>query len=176
MRIPGATGAVFGEYMRQAIGVIGQMLEWYRTVFNERNGLAVALEAHHDIQPGLADFPQIFLLLLVHQLDYRTGQSKITHQFNELLQLPHLPILAGTREFNQQDGIGCADQRFFNGRPEGRIAARQFDHCPVHQFDRHRFQFDDMLRKRHRLAELREIDYAQRLCLRQRRKLQRNLS
>ncbi len=41
-----------------AVGVFGQMLERHRAVLDEAHRLAVALEAHHDVEAGLAHLPQ----------------------------------------------------------------------------------------------------------------------
>ena len=69
------------EHLGQTARVFGQMFERHRAIFDEGHRLAVALHAHHDVEPGFAYFPQRFLLVRVRHLDDRTGQAEIGHQF-----------------------------------------------------------------------------------------------
>ena len=85
MGIPGAFAAVFLKHFGQRVGVFGQVFEGHSAVFNEAHRFAVTLEAHHDVQAGLADFPQVFLRRVLDHLDHRTGQTQIAHQLDELL-------------------------------------------------------------------------------------------
>ena len=70
MGIPGALAAVFFENLCQRAGVFGQVLKWHGAVFNKANWLAITLEAHHDVQAGLAHLPQVFLWRIVNHFDH----------------------------------------------------------------------------------------------------------
>ena len=85
--VPGAFAAVFFEHLGQRIGVFGQVLQRHGAVFNKADRLAVALEAHHDVEAGLAHFPQVFLRRVVNHFDHRTGQAQVAHQLHQPLDL-----------------------------------------------------------------------------------------
>ena len=87
MRVPGALAAVLAKHLRQRAGVFGQVFEWHRAVFDKADRLAVALQAHHDVEPGLAHFPQVFLWRVVHHFHDRAGQAQLTHQLDQLFDL-----------------------------------------------------------------------------------------
>ena len=50
MRIPGAARAMLFKYGAKARGVIGEMLQRHRAVFDKGNGLTLLLHRHHDIE------------------------------------------------------------------------------------------------------------------------------
>ena len=72
-----AARAVLREHLRQALGVIGEMLERHGAVLDERHGFAVALHRHHDVEAGLADLPHVALPGCVDDLDDAAGQTEI---------------------------------------------------------------------------------------------------
>ncbi len=80
MRVPGAARAVAREHLGQRVGVLGQVLQRHGAVFDEAHRLAVALQAHHDVQAGLAHFPQGLLRRLVGHLHHAAGQAQVAHQ------------------------------------------------------------------------------------------------
>ena len=51
--VPGALGAVLGEHVVQALGVVGQVVQAHGAVLDEGHRLPVAAHGHHDVQPGL---------------------------------------------------------------------------------------------------------------------------
>ena len=175
MGVPRAFGAVTMKHFGQACGVLGQVFERHRAVFDKRHRLAVALHAHHDVQPGLAHFPKRFLLRGTGHAHDRAGQAQIAHQFVELRKFGQLHGRVRAGKFDQQDRLRRADQRCLDHRAKCRIGNRQRDHRVIDQFDRGRAELDDMLGEIHRLMEAREIHHAQHFVSRQRCKLQRDL-
>jgi hypothetical protein len=170
--IPGAARAVLREDLGQRVGVIGQMLERHGAILDEADRLAVALQAHHDVEAGLADLPQVLLARVVGHLDHAARQAEIAHQLDELAQFRQQWVFLLAGEFDQQDSGRLADQRRLDGRAEGRIGEAQLDHGAVDQFDGGRPESHDMLGGFHRRAESREIDDPEHLRLRQFRQLQ----
>ena len=94
--IPGAFAAVFPEDFGQRAGVFGQMRQRHGAVFNKAHRLAIALQAHHDVQAGFADFPQVFLRCIVNHFNHGAGQAQIAHQLYQLF------------DFGQQISLGMA--------------------------------------------------------------------
>ena len=90
--VPGSLRAVALETRGQFSGVLGQMLQGYCTIFDERDGFAAALHRHHEVQPGLANLPQHFLGAFVWHLNDRSGQPQITHADNESSQRGELLV------------------------------------------------------------------------------------
>ena len=170
--VPRALGAVLGEDVGQAPCVFRQMLQRHGAVLDEGHGFSVALHRHHDVEPGLAHFPQLGLRPGLGHLDDAFGQAEIAHQLDQALQVAQLRLALLARELDQQDGLGLADQGALDHRPEGGIGARQLDHGAVDQLDGGGLQLDDVLGAFHRLVEAREVHHAQRLVLGQRRELQ----
>ncbi len=84
--IPGAVSAMPCEYFGERVGVGGEMLERHRAILDEAHRLAVALEAHHDVQARLAHFPQRLLGRGLRHLDDAAGQPQIAHQLHQILQ------------------------------------------------------------------------------------------
>ena len=89
VRIPSAFAAVFFEHLCQPVRVVGQVLQWHRAVFNKADWFAVTFKAHHDVQTGLAHFPQVFLRCVVNHFNHRTGQPKVAHQLHQLFDFWH---------------------------------------------------------------------------------------
>ena len=167
VRVPGAARAVPREHLGQRVGVVGEVLERHRAVLDEAHRLAVALEAHHDVEAGLAHLPQVLLRRVVGHLDHAARQAEVAHQLDQLAEPRQQRLLVVAGELDQQDRRRLADQRRLDRRPEGRVGERQLDHGAVDQLDRGRPQLDDVLRRVHRGAEGREVDDAQHLGARQ---------
>ena len=94
VRVPGAPAAVAREDFGQRVGVLGQMLQRNRAVLDEAHRFSVATQAHHDVQSGFADLPQVFLRSVVDHFDDAAGQTQIAHELDQL------------REAGQQLGLG----------------------------------------------------------------------
>ena len=75
--VPGAAGAVFLEYRRKPLRVVGEMFQRYAAILDEAHRLAIALHAHHDIEAGFAHVPQGFLPMGIGEFDKRIRQPKI---------------------------------------------------------------------------------------------------
>ena len=156
------------EHLGQRIGVVGQVLERHRAVLDEADRLAVALQAHHDVEAGLAHLPQVLLRR-------RRRASRTT--------LPGRPRSPISSTSCASLGVSAAlsspansTSRIAAGRPisavsiVGRnagLAQRQLDHRAVDQLDRGRPELDDVLRRVHRGVEGREVDDAEHLGARQ---------
>ena len=149
MRIPGALGTVFVEYLRQTVGVFSQMLQRHRAVFDEGHRFAVALHRHHDVEPGLAHFPEFALHGRVNDFDHAARQAAIRHQLDQLLETSDLFVAVLAGKFHQQDSRRFALHALVDNGSERGIAARQRDHRVVDQFDGHRLQLDDVLWRFH---------------------------
>ena len=149
------------------------MLQRDGAILDEGDRLTVALHRHHDVEAGLADFPQLRLRLRLRHLHDAAGQAEIGHQLDETRQVTQLVLALLARELDQQDRFGLADQRPLDHRPEGGIGARQLDHRAVDQLHSGRLQLHDVLGAVHRLVEAREVHDAQRLVLGQRREVER---
>ena len=172
MRVPGALGAALVEHLGQAIGVFRKMLQRHRAVFDKGHRFAVTFHRHHDVQAGLAYFPEFTLYRRINHLDHAAGQAAIGHQFNQFFQPADLFIAIVPGKLHQQNGRRLAFDALIDDRQKSRIAARQFDHRVVDQLNRGRLQLDDVLRRFHRLVESREVADAEGLVFRQRRQLE----
>ena len=104
VRVPRAARAVLLEHAREALGVLGEMLERHCAVLDEGNRLAVAFHRHHDVEPGLAHFPNLLLQLLVGDLHYAAGLAEVGHELHEILQ----PADALVGELDEQDRVRVA--------------------------------------------------------------------
>jgi hypothetical protein len=82
MGIPGAAGAVLREHRRQRVGVVGEVLERHRAILDEADRFAVALQAHHDVEPGLPHLPEAPLRRVVDYLDHAVRQTEIAHHLD----------------------------------------------------------------------------------------------
>jgi hypothetical protein len=160
----------------QAVGVFGQVFQRHGAVFNEADRLAIALEAHHDVESGLSHLPQVLLWRVVDHFHHAAGQAEVTHEFDQLPDFRRDVGLGGPRELHQQNGVGLAlvDLRRQGGAHrgrKGRVPQRQFDHRTVHQFHRAQgaigAQFHDVLGRIHGLVEGREVHHAEHLGARQ---------
>ena len=80
MGIPGAVGAVAREHLGQRRGIFRQMLQRHGAILDEADRFAVALQAHHDVEAGLAHLPQILLRRVVLHFHHAAGQAQIAHQ------------------------------------------------------------------------------------------------
>ena len=94
--IPGAFAAVLLKHFCQRVGVLGQVFKRHGAVFNEADRLAVALEAHHDIEARLAHFPEVFLRRVVHHFDHGAGQTQLAHELDQLAHPGQQVGLGGT--------------------------------------------------------------------------------
>ena len=167
MGIPGAAAAVAREHLGQRIGVLGQVDQRHGTVLDEADRLAVALQAHHDVQAGFADLPQSLLRRLVKHLDHRAGQAQVAHQLDQRAQLRQQCAAVVAAELDQQNRRRLAQQRGLDRRTECWVVARQIDHRSVDQFDRAGPELDDVLGRVHRCVEAREVHHPQQLGARQ---------
>ena len=170
MGVPGALAAVFFEDLRQRVGVFGQVLQGYGTVFDKTHRFAVTLQAHHDVEPGLSHFPKVLLRRVVRHFNHRVRQQQVTHQLAQLFEFWQQIGLARARKFNQQDGGGPADQGAAYGGRKGRILQRQINHGAVHQLHRRQRAFpnlDDVLRRIHGAIKGGKVHHPQHLCTRQ---------
>ena len=98
---------------------------------------------------------------------------QVTHQVAELGKFGQQQGALLTGKFDEQDGLGLADQRCFNDGPEGRVGARQVDHRAVHQFHCGGAELDNVLRGVHGRSKGREVHHAEQLGLGQRAQAQR---
>ena len=73
VRIPGAFSTVLVEYLRQAIGIFGEMLQRHRTVLDERHRFAVTFHRHHDVESRLAYLPEFSLHSRIDDFDHAAG-------------------------------------------------------------------------------------------------------
>src|SRR5580700_11001164 len=87
MCVPGTVRAVLREYVAQRVGVVGEVLEGNCTILNETHGFTVPLETHHDVETGLADFPQILLCCRIRHLDDTARQSQVSHEGGQVAEL-----------------------------------------------------------------------------------------
>ena len=176
VRIERAARAVLREHVRQALGVLGEVLERHGAVLDERHGFTVALHRHHDVEAGLADLPHVALPGRVDDLDDAAGQTEVAHELAQAAQLRELGRLLVARELDEQDRVGLAADRLVHRRAEGGDVARQLDHRPVDELDGRGLERDDVPREVHRLIESREVHDAERLVRRQRRQLELDLA
>ena len=77
VRVPGAAGAVLFEHVGEPSGVFGKMFERHGAVLDEGHRLAVAFHRHHDVQAGLAHFPQGLLRRLVGHRHHAARQAQV---------------------------------------------------------------------------------------------------
>jgi hypothetical protein len=139
--IPGALGAVACKHLGQGVGVLGQMLQRHRTVLDKAHRFAVATQAHHDVEAGLAHFPQIFLCAVVHHLDHAAREPQVTHQGHQITQMREQWLLGFAAELHQQDGRGLTvvdvgRERRADGGRKRRVLQAQVDHGAIHQLHR----------------------------------------
>ena len=111
VRVPRAARAVPREHLREPVHVLGEVRERHRAVLDERHRLAVALHAHHDVEAGLAHFPQRLLRAGVGHLDHASRQAERAHQLDELGEPAQRLVARLAGELDEQDRIRLADQR-----------------------------------------------------------------
>ncbi len=172
MGVPGAPAAMAREHFGERVGVLGQVLQRHGAVLDEAHGLAIALEAHHDVQPRLAHFPEVFLGRFLGHFHHAAGQAQLAHQLHQLAQPRQQRGTVVAGEFHQQDGSRAADEGGFYGGLEGRVGQAQLDHGAVHQLHGRGSQLHDVLGRVHGRVEGGEVDHAQHLGARQRAELQ----
>ena len=172
VRIKGSASSVLVEHAREAIGVFGEMLERHGAVLDERDGFAVALHRHHDVQPRLADFPHGLLQLEIVDRDDAAGQAEIAHELAQLRKFRGLLGKVFAREFHEQDRVGHAANHFVDGSSKRRNFARQLDHRSIDELDGGRSKPDDMPSEIHGLVERRKVHDAENLVPGQGRKLE----
>ena len=152
---------MFFEHLGEALGVFGEVFQRHCAILNEGHRLAVTLHRHHDVEPRLAHLPYVALQGGINDFDHAAGEAEVAHQLNQLFQLAMLFVLVVARKLHQQDRIRIALNKLFDDGPERRITACQSDHGAVHQLYGHRLQFNDVLRRFHRLEKRREVAHAQ---------------
>ena len=172
VRIPGALGAVLAEDGGEALGVVGEVLERYGAVLDEGDGFALALHRHHDVEARGAHLPYGLLAGSVRDLDHALRVAEIAHQLVEPVEAAQVLRLLVLGELDEQQRVGLAAHVRLHDRAEHGDVARQLDQRAIDHLDGHGAQLDDVLRRLHRLAEGGEVADAERLVLRQRRKLQ----
>ena len=161
VRVPGAFGAVAPEDAGEAIGVVGEVVERHRAVLDEGDRLSVALHRHHDVEPGLAHFPDGLLERGVERLDHRAGVAEVGHQLDEAAEPPLLGVRVLACELDEEEGVGLAPDEALDRRAEQRDVARELDHGAVDQLHRAGFQRDDVRGRLHRGPEAREVAHAE---------------
>ena len=161
VRIPGPFGAVAVEDAGQALGVVRKVLERHRAVLDEGDRLPVALHRHHDVEPGLADFPDCALEGRLPRLDHRAGVAEVGHQLDEAVQRAHLRGRVLARELHQEQGVGLAANEALDRRAEERDVAGEIDHRAVDQLHRGGLESDDVRGRLHRGPEARKVAYAE---------------
>ena len=124
MGIPGASGAVFLEYACQPIGILRQVFQLHRAVFNKRYRFAVAFHRHHDVQASLAHLPDSRLKFGIEHFDHGTGEAEVCHQLNQLGELADLQVAIFAGKFDQQQRVGFAPDKTIHGGPEHGNLAR----------------------------------------------------
>ena len=112
MGVPGAARAVAREHLGQRVGVVGQVLERHGAVLDEADRLAVALQAHHDVEAGLAHLPQVLLRRVVGHLDHAAGQAEVAHQLDQVAAAARSSAaLSSPANSTSRIAVGLADQR-----------------------------------------------------------------
>ena len=128
MRVPGAAGAVSAN-TRSTARCSPAMFQRHRAILDESSPACHRPEAHHDVEPGLAHFPQVLLWRVVGHLHHGTGQASVPIRSTncESLRLQCIAVIAG--ELHQQDRVRLAHQRRADRRREGRVGQRARSSC-----------------------------------------------
>ena len=172
VRIPGALGAMLGENLIQLFGVIRQIIQTDRAIFNEGNRFPIALHGHHDIEASFTHLSNRCLKACISGAHHLAGMAQIRHHFIKPGQIPHQRAIFLAVEFHNQQAIRFANQHLVNRGAIDRDGTPQIDHGAIHQLHRFRHQGNKMLRCFHRLAEARELANAQNLARLDRPQLQ----
>jgi len=90
--------AVLFEYLRQAVGVLGKVLERHRAVLDEGHGFAVALHGHHDVEAALRTSHRSFCCETSVISTDAAGKPEIGHELHQLLQFALLDTGVLARE------------------------------------------------------------------------------
>ena len=138
MRIPGALGAVLGENLIQPFGVIRQIIQTDRAIFNEGNRFPITLHGHHDIQARFAHFRNRGLKAGIGRAYHQAGMAQIRHHFIQPRQIAEQRAIFLAVEFHNQQTIRFANQHPVNRGAIDRDGTPQIDHGAIHQF--HRFR------------------------------------
>ena len=141
----------------QPLGVVGEVFEAHRAVFEKRDRLAVAFHRHHDVEALRADLPHRRLKRRVGGLDHGAGEAEIAHQLAQRLQTAQIVGRVVAGKFGQQHRGRLALHEPVDHGAEHRDVARQFDHRAVDQLDGARAQLDDPPGRSHRAVEAREM-------------------
>ena len=104
------------------------------------------MQRHHDIEPGFADIPHVFLQFPVIDFDDTVGQAKIGHELGQSAKPSLLISPVVTGKLDQQNRVRITAYGSVYRIAKRRVLAGQGYHGAVHQLDRGRFQLDDMLR------------------------------
>ena len=115
------------EHLGQRVGVVGEVLERHRAVLDEADRLAVALEAHHDVEAGLAHLPQVLLRRVVGHLDHAARQAEVAHQLDQLARAAAAAPACRrrrTRPAGSPPACRSAPSRWSAGRPGWRAPGR----------------------------------------------------
>ena len=157
------------EHLGQRVGVFGEVLQRHRAVLDEADRLAVALEAHHDVEAGLAHLPQALLRRVVGHLAPRCpaarGRPSARPARFELAAAARCLSSPANSTSRIASGMPISAASIA-GRKAGLASARSImvrstSSTAVGP------ELDDVLRRVHRRVEGREVDHAQHLGARQ---------
>ena len=157
VRIPGAAGPVPREHLVQPIGVVGQVFEPHRTVFDEGHGLSVALHRHHDVETCLADLPHRALLGRPGRFHDRVRQAEVTQESGEGGELPALRLAVLPGELDEEERFRRSPHEPVHHRPVHGDVAGEVEHGAVHQLDRGGIQAHDVPGCHHRPPKRRKV-------------------
>ena len=153
--VPRAARAVLRKHFVDPARVLREMLERHGAILDERHGLSVALHRHHDVQPGLADLPDVALLPRVGHLHHGVGQPAVGEQFHQLVEFRHLCGLVVAGELHQQDRVGLAQEELLDDGPELLVPSARARSSCGRRVPPLRVELHDLLRDRHRVVERR---------------------
>ena len=155
--VPGAVGAVSGEYLIEAAGVFGEILQAHGAVLDEGHGFSFALHGHQDVEPGLAHFPHGFLKARLGRLDDAFGEAEIRHQLAQAREAGEALFAVLTGELHQQQGRGVASDETLDGRAEHVDVPGELDQGAIRELHSARLEGYDVPGGFHRLVEGGEV-------------------
>ena len=155
--VPCARGAVASEHLVQPIGVLGDMLQRHRAIFDERNRLPVGLHRHDDVETGFADGPDLLLKCGIRGAHHGVRMAERSHEVFEFREVVDLAVEFLTGELDQQECRGCSLGEALYGRTERGIVSRETQQRLVQQLDGGWMQLDDVLHGVHRRVEGRKV-------------------
>ena len=85
--VPGSARAVALEDGVETLGIVRQVVERHRGVFNERDRFAVAFHGHHDVEAGLANLGDLRLEARLGGADHAVREAEIAHEVLEPREL-----------------------------------------------------------------------------------------